>query len=587
MLRTSESAHQPPMLTTIVTDSPRGGKPNVLMDTIASLTIVPGLADRVRIVFDGGPLPLHKAALHKKCRHEVDLDAYNAYKQSARRRLSTLLTHAPDWQILELSVRGCLNAAVHKGLANATTPFVALIQNDLPVRATFDLSLLLRIMREHREVKKVSFSAGSNRCQVRASINTCKVNRKIAPNRSFHTVPFSDYGMPLTPVAYWFDGNHVASAEHYRTVYATLSPTYGGFMEDFLFCKPWVQHEPWGTFLLGAMGEDDGHYSFHRDSRNAEDGEAGRPRTGRVDCMQQTSCGGVVPQWLNSSCAQKAPPESIPASAFGLLMPKYPAKSVDATPSPAAAQAIVAVPTTTADGKIDTAVPEPHALERLAKLYGTDKQVSQHRYTNYYSTLFDEDRREQVLNVTEAGILRGSSVHMWVDYFPRANVWGLDVDMHHYREHPNHRTAEHQARMHLLLCCKSQEDVAKHRLVSGSMDLVIDDAGLHSLALQEMLFPLLWPLVKPGGYYVIEDVDPQRGGLAFTENHSGLSPLLRSVLETHSAFMVDSTPGITPSAWSAWQHKMQRKPVEGKRWVASRSVHNSHLLVIRKSRVKS
>lgn len=223
----------------------------------------------------------------------------------------------------------------------------------------------------------------------------------------------------------------------------------------------------------------------------------------------------------------------------------------------------------------------PFELERLAALYGSDKQRALHRYTNVYSSLFDNERL-RILNVSEAGVLRGSSAHMWLDFFPKAHIFAMDVNFRQYREHPNHKQAESH-RLHLLKCCNTQADIEQHRLVPDSMDVVIDDAGVHSLALQEVLFPLLWPLVRPGGWYIIEDVDPQRGGLSFTQNHSRLSPLLQRVLETQRAYMVDSTPGIPDAVWHKYQARIRRWPaVEGKKWVVSREVHNSHLLVIRR-----
>jgi len=43
---------------------------------------------------------------------------------------------------------------------------------------------------------------------------------------------------------------------------------------------------------------------------------------------------------------------------------------------------------------------------------------------NLYGPLLDP-RRESVLNVTEIGVLFGSSVLMWADYFPKANITEL------------------------------------------------------------------------------------------------------------------------------------------------------------------
>ena len=139
--------------------------------------------------------------------------------------------------------------------------------------------------------------------------------------------------------------------------------------------------------------------------------------------------------------------------------------------------------------------------------------------------------------------------------------------------------------MHLSKCCYSQFHIDRAHLVPDTMDIVLEDAGDHSRRLQELLFPLLWPLVRPGGWYIIEDVDPQRGGDDFTQNHSALLPMLQRVLETHRSFLVESTPGITGDAWQKWMAHGNSHPVKGRVWVPSRRVHNSHLLIIKRINV--
>mmetsp|Transcript_61513 Transcript_61513/g.102355 ORF Transcript_61513/g.102355 Transcript_61513/m.102355 type:complete len:231 (+) Transcript_61513:73-765(+) len=219
------------------------------------------------------------------------------------------------------------------------------------------------------------------------------------------------------------------------------------------------------------------------------------------------------------------------------------------------------------------------AFEALTRSYGSDKMHRAHKYSDVYAALFD-DKRYLFRNITEAGVKYGASLHVWLDYFPDAHVWGLDV-LDEYDAKRFKLMATN--RLHRLSCCESVDAISKTGLAKGSMDLVIEDAGDHSLALQSMLFPQLWPLVKPGGWYVIEDVDTQRDGLNYTQNHNSLASPLREILEQHHAFMVDATPGITPERWRRWQHAMRwPNPVDGKPWVASRALHNSHLLIIRR-----
>jgi hypothetical protein len=222
-------------------------------------------------------------------------------------------------------------------------------------------------------------------------------------------------------------------------------------------------------------------------------------------------------------------------------------------------------------------------IEKLARQAGTDKMRSQHKYTDTYAMLFDAIRLS-VTNVTEVGIFKGQSLELWLRYFPHATVWGLDTQpfLNSRELSPRLTRAEHH-RLRRRRCCRDRRAFDRIGFTAESMDLVIEDTT-HEWEDSEWLFGLFFPLVKPGGYYVIEDVDPQRGGDNVTQQHSSLSPALRDALEQHHAFYADTTVGIPPRRWAVWAKKMG--PAPGRPgdpgWVKNRAVHNSHLLVIRK-----
>ena len=246
-------------------------------------------------------------------------------------------------------------------------------------------------------------------------------------------------------------------------------------------------------------------------------------------------------------------------------------------------------------------LPNPTILEEIAKAEDTDKVRSMHKFTDLYASLFDSVRHS-IHNVTEAGVLGGASVRTWLQYFPSAHVYGLDMDFKFYRtSRHGHWRRKHTApsnrseippRLTLLRCCDQEHTPQDIGLADGSMDLVLEDAGDHSRELQEHLFKQLWPLVRRGGWYLMEDVDPQRGGLAYTQNHDALSPTVRRALEQNAAFMVDTTVGITPAQWALWErdNNATAGPKKSKKgrltksppWVKDRATHNSHVLVIRR-----
>ena len=68
------------------------------------------------------------------------------------------------------------------------------------------------------------------------------------------------------------------------------------------------------------------------------------------------------------------------------------------------------------------------SLEELAYYYRTDKAHDDHKYTDVYGALLTP-LRATVLNLTEIGIFTGASVQVWHDFFPRARIFGMDLNL--------------------------------------------------------------------------------------------------------------------------------------------------------------
>ena len=66
-------------------------------------------------------------------------------------------------------------------------------------------------------------------------------------------------------------------------------------------------------------------------------------------------------------------------------------------------------------------------LSWLAAVYGSDKGATAHRYVDHYEKHLGP-LRHHVMSVLEIGIYRGASLQMWRDYFPNAQVYGLDIN---------------------------------------------------------------------------------------------------------------------------------------------------------------
>lgn len=155
-----------------------------------------------------------------------------------------------------------------------------------------------------------------------------------------------------------------------------------------------------------------------------------------------------------------------------------------------------------------------NALTALADRFGSDKGSRKHRYTELYHMLFSPFRDREV-TLLEMGLMIGGpehgasadrevaappSVAMWLEYFPKGRVIGLDVS-----DFFAHQTD----RFRFVRCDMDEREeigrAAAEIAALGAPDIVIDDAS-HASAHQQDAFLALFPALKPGGLYVIEDL---------------------------------------------------------------------------------
>jgi hypothetical protein len=171
-------------------------------------------------------------------------------------------------------------------------------------------------------------------------------------------------------------------------------------------------------------------------------------------------------------------------------------------------------------------------LGDLALAYGSDKWASFHWYTPYYEQQFAR-YRDRPLRLLEIGIggydgeLGGGSLKMWKRYFHRGLIYGLDLF---------DKSALNQSRLTAL--AGDQSDASALRAIAeryGPFDIIIDD-GSHENAHVQISFETLFPYVRSGGVYVIEDMQtayiPRFGGTAGSVAGPGTSiGLLKRLLD--------------------------------------------------------
>lgn len=174
----------------------------------------------------------------------------------------------------------------------------------------------------------------------------------------------------------------------------------------------------------------------------------------------------------------------------------------------------------------------------LAKQYGTDKGARENNgwgYTPVYHSHLD-NRRPSVQKVLEIGIcghrdipnnVVGASLFMWKDYFPNADIYGLDNDSR-FIFHDQQRIFTTLADAYDA----AQLGAALRAWSAPKFDFIVDDA-VHDPLPQIDLALMLWPSLKPGGIYAIEDVCPYKC------MHNRLDSLVRPLMLAYDDMAVD------------------------------------------------
>lgn len=144
-------------------------------------------------------------------------------------------------------------------------------------------------------------------------------------------------------------------------------------------------------------------------------------------------------------------------------------------------------------------------LEELFNKYGCDK-ASKHLYHTVYEKEFDSLRNEAI-NILEVGVFKGDSIRAWLEYFPNATIYGVDVFK---RIAPKEIDVLQHERVKWLKADSTNiavRDQVKKEWPRIRFDIIIDD-GLHTPDANAKTLHNLYPLLKKDGRFYIEDVWP-------------------------------------------------------------------------------
>lgn len=151
-------------------------------------------------------------------------------------------------------------------------------------------------------------------------------------------------------------------------------------------------------------------------------------------------------------------------------------------------------------------------LISLGSIHETDKG-SPHDYLRHYQSHFAPMRKRR-FNLLEIGVggydnprHGGHSLRMWKDYFPRANIYAIDI---------HDKSPLQEPRIRIFRGSQADPEFLKHVAGEiGRIDIIIDD-GSHVSEHVIASFQTLFPLLADDGIYAIEDLQtsywPDLGG---------------------------------------------------------------------------
>lgn len=130
-------------------------------------------------------------------------------------------------------------------------------------------------------------------------------------------------------------------------------------------------------------------------------------------------------------------------------------------------------------------------LNDIGVKHGTDK-ATYHKYCDFYQKLLP--KRTFKGRLLEIGVMDGASIRMWAEYYPKAEIVGIDtIDK-------SHLSIEGAT----LLQIDATDPDALSEL--GMFDIIIDD-GSHYTADQQKSFEHLYlNQLNPKGLYILEDL---------------------------------------------------------------------------------
>lgn len=145
-------------------------------------------------------------------------------------------------------------------------------------------------------------------------------------------------------------------------------------------------------------------------------------------------------------------------------------------------------------------------LTELADKYETDKGNKgwAHKFTEFYHKHLEHLRNNKI-RLLEIGVQGFKSHYMWKEYFPNAQVYGMDCSPLVSKDNIEVFVGNQGDRKDLIEMMNT---------FGGQWNIIIDDGG-HRMWEQQITLAVLFQYLKSGGLFVVEDLHTSNFGAPF------------------------------------------------------------------------
>lgn len=203
---------------------------------------------------------------------------------------------------------------------------------------------------------------------------------------------------------------------------------------------------------------------------------------------------------------------------------------------------------------VKSSVPEivvHSVLNDMAIKHKSDKSSRFHNYAVKYDKIL-ASYKESFLSVLEIGVASGQSIKMWTDYFTKATIHGADISK------ASEACESYSGRIKFHLLDQGNEAQLKNLEQFSPFDLIIDD-GNHFWKEQILTFKTLFPYLRSGGIYIVEDTSTSYWKEYKNNSISAVEFFKTLVDDVHLNGSRGSVPIDPPHEFGEWEKGWHRR----------------------------